>query len=238
MHPPATDKEEFNAKISEICGLHAEAETLARQGVHLVSVDEKTGIQALEREVTPMKPGQAERPDHSYERHGTQCLIANLEIGTGKIIAPTVSDTRTEQDFLNHIKNTIAQHPDDKWIFIMDQLNTHKSESLVKFIAEYCNITQDLGEKGKSGILKNMESRATFLTDPDHKIRIVYTPKHASWLNQIECWFSILVRRLLKRLVTKSVEELKQKILDFIQYYNKFLAKIFKWNFKGFSPET
>ena len=120
----------------------------------------------------------------------------------------------------------------------MDQLNTHKSESLVRFIAKECGIEDDLGEKGKAGILKSMESRAKFLSDKNHRIRIVYTPKHASWLNQIECWFGILVRRLLKRLVVKSKEEMNQKILAFIDYYNKTMAKPFKWLFRGFEENS
>jgi len=198
------------------------------------SVDEKTGIQALERETSPIKSDRSERHDHTYVRHGTQCLIANLDIATGKIVSATLGDTRTEADLLEHIKRTVLLHPDARCIFIMDQLNTHKSESLVKYIADVCGITDDLGEKGKNGILKNMDTRAEFLSDKSHRIHIVYTPKHSSWLNQIECWFGILVRRLLKRLVVKSTQELNAKISAFIEYYNKTMAKPFKWMFKGF----
>ena len=202
------------------------------------SIDEKTGMQALERETSDMKPGKPERHDHEYQRHGTQCLIANLDVATGKIISPSLGDTRTEDDFLSHIKQTIAESPASSWILIMDQLNTHKSEGLVRFIAEECGIDDNLGEKGKSGILKSMESRAEFLSDKSHRIRIVYTPKHASWLNQIECWFGILVRRLLKRLIVKSKEEMNKKILAFIDYYNKTMAKPFKWLFRGFEVNS
>ena len=202
------------------------------------SVDEKTGMQALGRESSPMKLGKLERHDHEYQRYGTQCLIANLDIATGKIMSPSLGDTRTEEDFLSHIKQTIAQSPTSSWILVMDQLNTHKSESLVRFIAKACGIEGDLGQKGKSGILKSMESRAEFLSDKNHRIRIVYTPKHASWLNQIECWFGLLVRRLLRRLVVKSKEEMNEKILAFIDYYNKTMAKPFKWLFRGFKENS
>lgn len=198
------------------------------------SVDEKTGMQALDRESSSMRPGKPERHDHEYQRHGTQCLIANLDVATGKIMSPSLGDTRTEDDFLSHIKQTIARSPTSSWVLVMDQLNTHKSDSLVRFIAKECGIDDDLGQKGKSGILKSMESRAEFLSDKSHRIRIVYTPKHASWLNQIECWFGILVRRLLKRLIVKSREEMNEKILAFIDYYNKTMAKPFKWLFRGF----
>lgn len=195
-----------------------------------MSTDEKSGMQALERKITPMKSGQVERRDHEYKRHGTQCLIANLDVATGQIISPTIGDTRTEEDFLRHIKNTVATDPDKKWIFITDQLNTHKSEGLVRFVAELEDIDHEtLGKKRKNGILKDMTSRETFLTDKNHQVSFVYTPKHSSWLNQIECWFSILSRRLLKRLVTRSVDELKTKVIDFIKYHNETAAKPFKW---------
>ena len=123
--------------------------------------------------------------------------------------------------------------PKAKWVIILDQLNTHKSESLVKYVAQECNLEVDLGVKGKKGILESMDSRAEFLSDESHRIRFFYTPKHASWLNQVEVWFSILSRRLLKRLSVKSTEELKEKINAFIAYFNVTMAKAFKWTYNG-----
>jgi transposase len=215
--------------------LYHNAFELHQQGTRLMSTDEKTGMQALERirPTLPMKPGRVERQEFEYKRHGTQCLIANLEVATGKIIAPTIGDTRTESDFARHIEKTIGIDPDAHWIFVVDQLNTHKSESLVRLVAKHCKITTDLGIKGKCGILKSREARSAFLTDHSHRIRFVYTPKHASWLNQIECWFSILVRRLLKRASFQSTTELKQKLMQFIDYFNRTMAKPFKWTYKG-----
>jgi hypothetical protein len=206
---------------------------LHEQGIHLISCDEKTGIQAIEREKTRMKPGRMERHETNYIRHGTQCLIANFEIATGKIVSPSIGDTRKEGDFVAHIKNTVDKDPKGQWIFIVDQLNTHKSSSLVDYVAKVCDIQLNLGEKGKSGIQKDMESRAVFLADPTHRIRFMYTPKHASWLNQIEIWFSILSRKLLKRLSSDSLNELKEKIMHFIEYFNLTAAKVFKWTYKG-----
>lgn len=177
--------------------------------------------------------GRAERQEYEYIRHGTQCLIANFEVATGKQIAPSIGATRTEEDFVAHIKQTVATAPDDQWIFIVDQLNIHQSESLARWVAEMIGQADDLGEKGKTGILKSMSSRAEFLAEAKHRIRFVYTPKHCSWLNQIEMWFSILVRRLLKRGSFKSTDELRQRILEFIGYFNRTLAKPFKWTYKG-----
>ena len=182
-----------------------------------------------------MKPGYTEKQDNSYERHGTQCLIANFEVATGKVLAPTIGDTRTEKDFVRHIKQTITLDPDAQWVFVVDNLNTHCSASLVMMVIDQCdlNVGSKLGKKGGSGILKNIKTRAEFLKNEDHRIRFVYTPKHASWLNQVEIWFSILVKRLLRRLSVKSTESLKGKILAFIDYFNKTMAKPFKWTYKG-----
>lgn len=199
-----------------------------------------TGIQALERahETLPMKPGYVERQEFEYIRHGTQTLIANWHIAKGKVISPSIGPTRTEIDFAYHIQKTIETDKNATWIFIVDQLNIHKSESLVRLVAQCCGINTDLGIKEKSGILRSMKTRATFLSDPLHRIRFVYIPKHTSWLNQIECWFSILARRLLKRSNFLSVEDLRDRIIDFIDYFNRTMAKPFQWKYKGFSRTT
>jgi len=181
----------------------------------------------------PMEPGKPEAVEHEYERHGTQTLIANFEVATGQVICPTIGDNRTEEDFVTHIVRTLETDPDGEWIFICDQLNTHKAATLAQAIAQLCGIEDDLGIKGKSGILHNMDSRATFLQNEDHRIRFMYTPKHCSWLNQVEIWFSILSRRLLKRGNFKSTDELKQRILGFIDFFNNTLAKPFRWTYIG-----
>jgi transposase len=204
-------------------------------GVHVISTDEKTGIQALEpiHPTLPTRAGLVERREFEYVRHGTQCLIANFEVATGRVIAPSVGPTRTEEDFTAHIAQTVATDLEGKWIFIADNLNIHQSASLVSFVAEQCGTRTDLGEKGERGILKSMETRADFLREPSHRIHFVYTPKHSSWLNQVEIWFSILVRRLLKRSSFTSIDDLCQRILAFIEYYNRTMAKVFKWTYAG-----
>jgi transposase len=196
-----------------------------------VSVDEKTGIQALERKHPDiaMGPGRVQRREHEYIRHGTLCLTANLEVWCGCIIAPTLGPTRTEGDFATHVEQTVATDPWAGWVFIADNLNTHQSESLVRYVAQACGIEDDLGEKEKSGVLKSQESRARFLSDPGHRIRLVYTPKHSSWLNQVEIWFSVLARKLLRRSSFVSLGDLRQRILEFIDYFNRTMSKPIKW---------
>lgn len=221
-----------------VCELYARAQELHEQGVRVVSTDEKTGIQALERKHPdlPMKPGHVERREFEYLRHGTQSLIANFEVATGQVITPSIGPTRTEEDFAAHVVRTINTDAEATWLFIVDRLNTHQSESLVRVVNKHCRLSLDfreLGVKGKSGILHSMETRRAFLSDPSHRIRFVYTPKHASWLNQVEIWFSILVRRLLKRSSFCSTEELRERILEFIDYFNATMAKPFKWTYAG-----
>ena len=95
-----------------------------------------------------------------------------------------------------------------------------RSESLVRWVARESGLDLELGKKGKWGTLANRESRAAFLSDPSHCIVFHYTPKHTSWMNQVEIWLSILVRKLLQRGSFRSVTDLKQKVWDFIDYYN------------------
>lgn len=195
-----------------------------------------TGVQAKERKHPnlPLCPGKVERREYEYIRHGTLCFITNFDVATGEVGQISSGPTRNEQDFCNHIQATInADTSVKRWHFVVDNLNTHLSESLVFLAASESDIhDKSLGVKGKSGVLKSMQTRAEFLSDPSHRVVFHYTPKHASWMNQIEIWFSILARKLLIRGSFQSIEELQAKVFSFVKYYNT-TAKPFKWTSKG-----
>lgn len=222
--------------MADINQLYQKAPELAKQAERVESVDEMTGVQALERKHPdlPLLPGKVERREFEYKRHGTLSFTCNFDVVRGELVACTANQTRNEKDFVEHIQGRVTSDPlTRKWNFICDNLNTHLSASLVQYVAEESDLTLDLGIKGKSGILKSKASRATFLSDPSHRVVFHYTPKHASWMNQIEIWFSILIRKVLKRGNFTSVDELKRKVLAFIDYYNRTMAKPFRWTYQG-----
>jgi len=124
----------FTAPVAAVCDGYQQAPAVAQAGGHVISTDEKTGIQALERAAPtwPMRPGLVERPEYAYLRHGTQCLSANFDVATGEVVTPTIGPSRTEEDFAAPMAHTIATDPEAPWLFIVEQRNMHKSEALVR----------------------------------------------------------------------------------------------------------
>lgn len=238
LTPAPADPAVFAAQVQTGCDAYAQAPTFQAQGGHLVSCDELTGSQALERAapILPLRPGRVERREFEDIRHGTQCLIATFDVATGRVVSPSIGSTRTDADFAAHIDQTVATDPDAAWVFVVDNLDTHQSESLVRLVLARCDLALDpqtLGVKEQSGMLRSMATRAASLTDPAHKIRFIYTPKHCSWLNQVEIWFSLLVRKLLRRASFTSTDDLRDRILACITYFNRTTAKPFAWTYSG-----
>lgn len=226
------DPEAYTEKVNEICETYRQADQTA--GRHTVCIDEMTGIQALERKHPdkPVQPGSPCLREFEYIRHGTVTMIGGFDVTTGRLFPPFLNKTRKEDDFVSAVAQMVETDSDSEWVFVLDGLNIHKSEALVRFVAEQCNIEADLGVKGRRGILQNMRTRTEFLHDPDHRIRFVYTPCHCSWLNQIEIWFSKLSRRLLSKMNYCSVSCLKASIRRFVDEHNR-TAHPYKWTYSG-----
>jgi hypothetical protein len=148
------DPEVFQQQVEAVCAAYQAAPALHEQrGTHTVSCDEMTGIQALERIAPdqPMRPGQVAREEFEYTRHGTTTVIGNLDVVSGELVSPTIGPTRTEEDFVNHIEQTVASDPDGEWAFLVDSLNIHWSAGLVEWVAEHCEPNRQLGKKRESG---------------------------------------------------------------------------------------
>jgi hypothetical protein len=147
--------EKFDEKTQNICRLYKQAQDLRKKGERVISTDEMTGIQALQRQYPdkPMKPGQPVKREFEYIRHGIQTLIASFDISSGTILHESIGQTRTELDFVTHVQQMIKANPQiTKWHLVMDCLNIHQSESLVRWVASFERIPEViLGKKGQSG---------------------------------------------------------------------------------------
>jgi len=156
-----------------VCALYAATPALAGAGERVVSTDELTGVQALERTHPdlPLVPGRVERRAFEYVRHGTTTFILNRDVATGRFVAPSHGPTRTAEDFVARIKRTVATDPEaSRWHFVVDNRNIHQSEALVRYVAAVSGVTEELGVKGTAGILASQPTRAAFLRDPRHTI--------------------------------------------------------------------
>lgn len=224
LHSPDPD---FYPKMYDIVELYLNALGMYERGEILLSVDEKTSIQALERKY-PHKPvisGHKELIEHEYKRHGTCCLTAGLEVATGEVMG-LLTPNRPAEVFAEFIEWACQAYAGARRIHIvLDNLNTHYHQLTCQVVADFCKCRLAQTETGCQ--------RKVFLTDPSKRVVFHFTPSHASWLNQIEIWFSTLARKMIRRGDFSSVDDLQDKIIAFIEYYDKYLAKPYKWTYTG-----
>jgi DDE superfamily endonuclease len=196
--------------MADLTTLYGQAPALGDAGARVRSTGERTGIQALERKhpTRRMEPGPEERREVAELRRGPVTLIATVDSAQGTIVTPSRGPTRTEAAFVGHRARTIASEPaGTRWHFVADNLNLHQAEGVGRLVAEHDKMSDDLGHQGKGGLCPSMRTRAAFLAAPTHRIVFHDTPKHASWMHHMALWFSIVVRKLLKRASCTSVEE-------------------------------
>lgn len=224
LHSPDPD---FEAKMLHIVDLYLKAQAMARRREVVICVDEKTSIQALQRRYPhrPGQAGQATRIEHEYIRHGTRCLTAGFEVASGLVFGH-LTESRPAEVFADFVKRLCARYRRARKIhLVLDNLNTHWHELTCRTVATLCGC--------RLPSIDTAAQRKYFLRAPRKRIVFHFTPSHASWLNQIEIWFSTLVRKILRQGDFRSLAELERKILAFIDYYDEFLAHPYEWTYTG-----
>lgn len=219
---------DFDTKAQDICRLYVQAPVLYQHGELVICCDEKTGMQILQRKYPTKlaRPGQLEKREHEYIRHGSRALIASFVVPTGKVVWD-LGVTRTSVDFAAHLAHVAAQFPDHKrFHWVLDNLNTHWSLDVCQLMARLN------GLPFQQRALRTGNERRAFLTDTDHKHVFHFTPKHGSWLNQVELWFSTLARRWLKRGDFASAEEFVARLQTYMDDYNEQRAP-YRWTYTG-----
>jgi hypothetical protein len=220
---------DFDAKSKAICSLYVQAPILYQHGELVICTDEKTGMQILERTAPTQlaRPGHPEKRERDYIRHGTRALLASFVVATGEVIGD-LEPTRTSLDFAHHLTHVAGHCIECRRItWVVDNLNTHWSLAVCRVLA-FLNHRRFRPKQLRTGA-----QRRAFLTDVTQPYRLVFTPTHGSWLNQIELWFSVLARRFLKRGSFASAAEFTRRLDEFVADYNTHQAHPYRWTYTG-----
>jgi hypothetical protein len=220
---------DFDTKAHDIAELYVKAPALYQHGELVICTDEKTGMQILQRKhpTILVQPGKPEKREQEYIRHGTRCLIASFVVPTGKVLWD-LGVTRTSLDFAAHLRHVSAQFPDyQRFHWILDNLNTHWSLDVCQLMAQLNGVPFNKRD------LRTGKQRRDFLTNLKHKHVFHFTPKHGSWLNQVELWFSTLARRFLKRGDFASAQEFVVRLTAYLDDHNAHRAHPYRWTYTG-----
>jgi len=232
---------QFDAKATDICRLYLDAPRRYAEGRLVLSADEKTGMQILQRKYPtqpaqpqlvdgagqPIRRGRPAKREFEYIRHGTRCLLTTFGVPTGKVVWD-LGRTRTSQDWVRHLRHVRECFPEMRgYDWVVDNLNTHWSLDVCRLVAQWC----DLPLVPKD--LQTGRQRRAFLSDPTHRHVFHFTPIHGSWLNQVELFFSVLVRRFLKRGDFSSAAEFEQRLERWLVDYNARHAHPYRWTYTG-----
>ena len=220
---------DFEATAHNSCSFYMSARRFFAQGRLVICTDEKTGRQLLARTypTQPIAPGKPEKREPEYIRHGTRVLIASFVVPTGQVVWH-LGQTRTSTDFAAHLATVVTQLPEMKrYDWVVDNLHTHWSLEVCRVVAQWCKVpcvAKDLRRGGQ---------RRAFLSDPSHTHLFHFTPKHGSWLNQVELWCSVFARRFLQRGDCGSVQEFATRLCDSLEGYNTPQAHPYRWTYTG-----
>jgi DDE superfamily endonuclease len=220
---------DFESKAQDICQLYRQALRFYQEGRLVICADEKTGMQILQRRypTQPVQPGKPEKREHEYIRHGVRALIASFVVATGQVVW-NLGQTRTSADFATHLASVVHQLPEmQRYDWVVDNLNTHWSLDVCRLVAQWC------GVPCVAKALRRGAQRRAFLSDPTHKHVFHFTPKHGSWLNQVELWLSVLARRFLKRGDFDSAHDFETRLSDYLEIYNTHHAHPYRWTYTG-----